>query len=77
MMHIQTWILIADGARARVLESKEADHPLRAIEDLVFHGDHSSTPPAALIFQEYGESPSLPSEGRDWAYLVSVRQNHH
>jgi hypothetical protein len=51
MMHIQTWILIADGARARVLESNEADHPLRAIEDLVFHGDHSSTPPAALIFR--------------------------
>ena len=38
-----TWIVVADGARARVLLNKGPGKGLEAMQDLVFEGDHSAT----------------------------------
>lgn len=43
MKPTRTWVLIADGARARILENDGPSHGLTALEGLVFHGDHSAT----------------------------------
>ena len=43
MKTTRTWVLIADGARARVLESDGPGRGLTPVEGLVFHGDHSAT----------------------------------
>jgi protein required for attachment to host cells len=57
MKPLRTWALIADGARARVLESngaihsdprngtpdREVQHDWMPVENLVFNSDHSST----------------------------------
>jgi protein required for attachment to host cells len=43
MKPTRTWALIADGARARILENNGPGHGLTAMEGLVFHGDHSAT----------------------------------
>jgi len=43
MKPIKTWVLIADGARARVLENDGPGRGLVAIERLVFTGDHAAT----------------------------------
>lgn len=39
----RTWVLIADGARARVLQNEGPGKGLEAIDRLVFHGDHAAT----------------------------------
>ena len=39
----RTWILIADGARGRILADHGAGGDPRAVDGLVFHGDHSTT----------------------------------
>ena len=43
MKSVRTWVLIADGARARVLQNAGPGHGLHPVEGLVFHGDHSAT----------------------------------
>lgn len=43
MKPIKTWVLIADGARARVLENLGPGKGLTAIDRLVFKGDHAAT----------------------------------
>ncbi len=43
MKPTRTWILIADGARARILENDGPGHGLKALEGMTFHGDHAST----------------------------------
>jgi len=43
MKPTKTWILIADGARARVLENDGPGKGLIAIDRLVLHGDHATT----------------------------------
>jgi protein required for attachment to host cells len=43
MKPTKTWILIADGARARVLENDGPGKGLIAIDRLVFQGDHAAT----------------------------------
>jgi protein required for attachment to host cells len=43
MKSTKTWILIADGARARVLENDGPGKGLIAIDRLVLHGDHAAT----------------------------------
>ena len=43
MKPVKTWILIADGARARVLLNEGPGHGIQVVEGLVFHGDHSAT----------------------------------
>ena len=43
MKPTKTWILIADGARARILESHGKASELIAHSELLFKGDHSAT----------------------------------
>jgi protein required for attachment to host cells len=43
MKPTRTWILIADGSRAHILETTGPAHGLHAVEGMTFHGDHSST----------------------------------
>jgi protein required for attachment to host cells len=59
---IKTWILIADGARARVLQNDGPGHGLHAVEGLIFHGDHSAT--HDLVSDREGGSYSSHGAGR-------------
>jgi len=59
---IKTWILIADGARARVLQNDGPGHGLHAVEGLIFHGDHSAT--HDLVSDREGRSYSSHGAGR-------------
>jgi protein required for attachment to host cells len=43
MKPTRTWILIADGARARILENDGPGRGLHSVPGAVFHGDHAST----------------------------------
>jgi protein required for attachment to host cells len=43
MKRVRTWILIADGARARVLENDGPGHGLAAVEGHVFQAAHAAT----------------------------------
>lgn len=43
MKPVKTWVLIADGARARVLENDGPGKGLTAISRLVFEGEHAQT----------------------------------
>lgn len=43
MKPIKTWVLIADGARARVLLNEGPGNGLHPVDDHEFRGDHSST----------------------------------
>jgi len=63
MKPIRTWILIADGARARILESEGAGRGLRAVEGAAFHGEHGATHEimsdrAGRTFQSVGSARS-------------------
>jgi protein required for attachment to host cells len=62
MKPTKTWVLIADGARARILERDGPGHALQAIERLVFHGDHSAT--HDLVSDQQGRSFSSHGPGR-------------
>ncbi len=62
MKPIKTWILIADGARARVLQNDGPGHVLHAVEGLIFHGDHSAT--HDLVSDREGRSYSSHGAGR-------------
>ena len=62
MKPVKTWILIADGARARVLQNDGPGHGLHAVEGLVFHGDHSAT--HDLVSDREGRSYSSHGAGR-------------
>ena len=74
---LKTWALIADGARARILENDgtvhrrtsgsgqsdgEASHEWMPLERLVFQGDHSST--HDLMSDRQGRSFSPAGSGR-------------
>ena len=41
--HPKTWILIADGARARIVDYHGPDHPPTAVDGHEYGGDHSAT----------------------------------
>ena len=43
MKPIKTWVLIADSARARILENDGPGKGLKALDRLVFEGDHAAT----------------------------------
>jgi protein required for attachment to host cells len=62
MKPTRTWVLIADGARARILQSNGPGHPLQAIERLVFAGDHAAT--HDLVTDRQGRSFSSHGPGR-------------
>ena len=62
MKPTRTWILIADGARARILENDGPGHGLHAVNGLVFHGDHAST--HEIVSDRAGRSHSSVGPGR-------------
>jgi protein required for attachment to host cells len=62
MRPTKTWVLIADGARARVLLNEGPGHGLHAVEGLVFHGDHSAT--HDIVSDREGRSFSSHGAGR-------------
>jgi protein required for attachment to host cells len=43
MKPTRTWILIADGARARILQNDGPGKGLQALEGRAWHGDHAAT----------------------------------
>src|SRR6476646_5665499 len=43
MKPTKTWIMIADGARARILENEGPGRGLKAVPNMTFAGDHSAT----------------------------------
>ena len=43
MKPTKTWIMIADGARARILENEGPGRGLKEVPNMTFAGDHSAT----------------------------------
>ena len=62
MKPMRTLVLIADGARARILENLGPGHGLTAVDGMVFHGDHSAT--HDLVSDREGRSFSSHGPGR-------------
>jgi protein required for attachment to host cells len=62
MKPIRTWVLIADGARARILENDGPGHGLKAVDGMVFSGDHAAT--HDLVSDREGRSQSSHGPGR-------------
>ena len=72
MKPIRTWVLIADGARARILENDGPGHGLIAMKELVFSGDHSAT--HDLVSDREGRSFSSHGPGRS---AIDSRSDPH
>lgn len=72
MKPTRTWVLIADGARARILENDGSNHGLNAIEGLEFRGDHSAT--HDLVSDREGRSFSSHGYGRS---AIDSRSDPH
>ncbi len=72
MKPIRTWVLIADGARARILENDGPNRGLRAVEGLEFQGDHSAT--HDLVSDREGRSFSSHGHGRS---AIDARSDPH
>ena len=62
MKPTKTWVLIADGARARILENDGPGKGLAAIDRLVFHGGHAAT--HDLVDDREGRTHSSHGPGR-------------
>lgn len=62
MKPVRTWILIADGAKARVLESTGPGHGLRSVDGMVFETDHPPT--HEIVDDREGRSFSSVGPGR-------------
>ncbi|MES1200014.1 MAG: host attachment protein [Pseudomonadota bacterium] len=62
MKTARTWVLIADGARARVLKSDGPGHKLSAVAGMEFRGDHAAT--HDLMSDRQGRSYSSKGPGR-------------
>jgi protein required for attachment to host cells len=62
MKPTRTWVLIADGARARILENDGPGHGLHEVEGHEFKGDHSAT--HDLVPDRQGRSFSSHGPGR-------------
>lgn len=58
----RTWILIADAARARILEHVSGTSGLAAVDGQVYHADHSAT--RDLVTDQPGRSFSSASPRR-------------
>jgi len=69
---VRTWILIADGARARVLETLGPGHGVHAVESHVFQGDHSAT--HDLVSDREGRTYSSHGPGRS---AIEARSDPH
>jgi protein required for attachment to host cells len=72
MKPIRTWVLIADGARARILENDGPGHGLKAVEGMVFSGDHAAT--HDLVSDREGRSQSSHGSGRS---AIEARSDPH
>lgn len=72
MKPIRTWVLIADGARARILENDGPGRGLVANERLVFDGDHAAT--HDLVSDREGRSYSSLGPGRS---AIDARTDPH
>ncbi len=62
MKPLQTWVLIADGARARILENDGPGHGLTEVKGHEFSADHSAT--HELVSDRQGRSFSSHGPGR-------------
>ena len=62
MKPTRTWVLIADGARARILKQLGPGRELTAIDGMVFHRDHAAT--RDLVSDREGRSFSSHGPGR-------------
>lgn len=62
MKPTKTWILIADGARARILENDGPGHGLREVAGHEFSSDHAAT--HDLVRDRQGRSHSSDGPGR-------------
>ena len=72
MKAIRTWVLIADGARARILQNNGPGHGLTAVDGQVFEGDHSAT--HDLVSDREGRSFSSNGPRRS---AVAARSDPH
>jgi protein required for attachment to host cells len=62
MKPIKTWALIADGARARILDNSGPGHSWTGVEGHVFDSDHAAT--HDLVSDREGRSFSSQGPGR-------------
>jgi protein required for attachment to host cells len=62
MKPTHTWILIADGSRARVLLNEGPGRGLHAVEGMTFEGDHAAT--HDIVSDREGRSHSSVGSGR-------------
>jgi protein required for attachment to host cells len=62
MKPTRTWVLVADGARARILENDGPGHGLHEVEGHEFKGDHSAT--HDIVSDRQGRSFSSHGPGR-------------
>jgi protein required for attachment to host cells len=62
MKPTRTWVLIADGAQARILENDGPGKGLHAVDGCVFHGDHAST--HEIVSDRTGRTHSSVGPGR-------------
>lgn len=72
MKPIRTWVLIADGARARVLANDGPGKGLKAIDRLVFRGDHTAT--HDIVDDREGRTYSSHGPGRS---AIDARSDPH
>jgi protein required for attachment to host cells len=72
MKAVRTWVLIADGARARILENTGPGHGLIPVEGMVFYCDHAAT--HDLVSDREGRSYSSHGPGRS---AVQSRSDPH
>ena len=62
MKPTRTWVLIADGARARILENDGPGHGLHEVAGHEFHGDHQAT--HEIVDDQQGRSNNSVGFGR-------------
>ena len=72
MKALRTWILIADGARARIVENSGPDHSVVEVEGLEFTSDHAAT--HDLVTDRAGRSFSSQGPGRS---AIEARTDPH
>ena len=72
MKPTRTWVLIADGARARLLENTGPGHGLEPVEGMTFDGDHSAT--HDLVTKREGRGHNSVGAGR---YAVASHSDPH
>jgi protein required for attachment to host cells len=72
MRPTKTWILIADGARARVLENDGPGRGVIAVDRLVLQGDHSAT--HDIVDDREGRTYSSHGPGRS---AIDARTDPH